>query len=218
MAGQYSEVSDKELLEGVSRREVDAFNTLYGRYNRLLYKRVYGRLENAEQSQEIMQDIWVSIWENPAFVKTGEAGSAKGFLYHYLAYRVLDSIRVENFNSIAAATHESLETVEETLSYVHVSEEYELKELESQIESILNGLPEQTAEIFVLHWRKGYSLKEIAGLLQMDERTVRQKSRESIAVLRKMLVSGDVDLASFRVIRNAATSIVYILFVTGKMV
>jgi RNA polymerase sigma-70 factor (ECF subfamily) len=104
--------------------------------------------------------------------------SAKGFLYHYLVWRVLDSIRKENFNCIAAATCEPLEVIEEALSYVHVSEEYEFKELESQIESILNGLPEQTAEIFVLHWRKGYSLKEIAGLLQMNEQTVRRKIRK----------------------------------------
>jgi RNA polymerase sigma-70 factor (ECF subfamily) len=217
MIGQYNELSDKELLEAVSHQDVEAFNTIYGRYNRLLYKRVYGRLENPQQSQEIMQDIWISIWERPGFVKTNEAGSAKGFLYHYLAYRVLDSIRVENFNFIAVATHESLEAVEETLSYVHVSEEYEFKELESQIESILNGLPEHTAEIFVLHWRKGYSLKEIAGLLQMNEQSVRRKSKESIAVLKKMLTSADVDWASFRVIRDAATSIVYILFIAGKM-
>jgi RNA polymerase sigma-70 factor (ECF subfamily) len=217
MREQYSEISDKELLEAVSRRDVEAFNTLYGRYNRLLYKRVYGRLENPQQSQEVMQDFWISIWEDSTFVKTDETGSAKGFLYHYLAWRVLDSIRTENFNSIAAATCESLETVKETLSYVHVSEEYELKELESQIESVLNGLPEQTAEIFVLHRQKGYSLKEIAGLLQMNELTVRRKSKESIAVLKKMLVSGDVERASFRVIRNMATSVVYIVFVVGEI-
>lgn len=210
MTGQYSEINDKELLEAVSRRDVEAFNTLYSRYNRLLYKRVYGRLKNQQQSQEIMQDIWISIWENPSFVKTGEAGLAKGFLYHYLAWRVLDFIRTENFNSIAAATHEPLEAVEETLSYVHVSEEYDIKEFKSQTDSILKGLPEQTAEIFVLHWQKGYSLKEIAGLLQINERTVRRKSKESIAVMKKMLVSGDADLVSFRVIRNTATSIVYI--------
>jgi RNA polymerase sigma-70 factor (ECF subfamily) len=215
MTGQYRETDDKELLEAVSRRDTEAFNTLYGRYNRLLYKRVYGRLENPDQSQEIMQDLWISIWEDPTFVKTNEAGSAKAFLYHYLTWRILDSIRTESFNLIAAATREPLEAVDKTLSYVHVSEEYELKELESQIESVLKNLPEQTAEIFVLHWRKGYSLKETATLLHLNERTVRQKSKEGIAMVKKLLISSDVDVASFSVIRNTATSIVLLLLSGG---
>lgn len=187
MVEEYKKMTDKGLLEAVSRQEVGAFNVLYDRYNILLYKMVCRRLENRGRSQEIMQDLWISIWEDSGIVKTNEAGSAKGFLYHYLFWRVLDSIRKENFNFIAAATHETLESVEETLSYVHVSEECELKDLESQIESILNGLPGQAAEIFLLSRRKGYSLKETAKLLHLNERSVRQKSKESIAALKKGL-------------------------------
>jgi RNA polymerase sigma-70 factor (ECF subfamily) len=209
--------SDEELLESVSRQDVKAFDTLYEKYNRLLYKRVYRRLENHWQSQEVMQNLWISIWEKPSFVKTDERGSAKGFLYHYLSWRVLDSIRKEAFNCIAAANHEPLESVEDMLSYVHVSEEYEFKELELQIDYILNGLPEQTVEVFVLHWRKGYSFKEISNLLSMDEQTVRRKSKESISVLRRMLVDGKIDRTSFRVVRDTATSIIYILFVAERI-
>jgi RNA polymerase sigma-70 factor (ECF subfamily) len=211
MTKQNNDVADKALLEAVSRHEADSFNVLYDKYNRLLYTRVSGRLEDPEQSKEIMQDFWIRIWEDSSFVKVNTSGSAKGFLYHYLSYRVLDFIRKESFNIIAAATCESLEDVEEKLSYVHVSEEYERKEFEVQIASILNSLPEQTAEIFVLHWQKDYSLKEIAGLLQLNERTVRQKSKESIALLKELFKSGATGWASFCVIRNTASSAVYIL-------
>lgn len=211
----YKDRTDKELLTAISARNTEAFSVLYDRYNRLLYKRVYGRLENQEQAREVMQELWISIWENPSFVKTDNAEAAKGFLYHYLSYRVLDAIRKEHFNAIAAATHESLEQIEEELSYVHVSEEYDIKELQSQIKAILKELPGQTAEIFVLHWQNGHSLKETAELLHLNERTVRQKSKEGIAILKKMVENGDIDSVSLQVVRNATTVVVYILCLTA---
>jgi RNA polymerase sigma-70 factor (ECF subfamily) len=190
MTGQHEDTGDKELLDAIAQQDVRTFNILYGRYNRLLYAKVLGRLKNPGQAREIMQGLWISIWERPAFVKTNETGAAKGFLYHYLAYRVLDFIRKEKFHAIAIATREPLEAVEETLSYVHVAEEYELHEFEARVASIIDGLPDQTAEIFTLHWRQGYSLKEVANLLQLDERSVRQKSKESIDVLKRLIGSG----------------------------
>ncbi|MGC3977462.1 MAG: sigma-70 family RNA polymerase sigma factor [Paludibacteraceae bacterium] len=209
--------TDGELFEAISRQDIDAFNALYGRYNRLLYKRVYGRLEDAVQSQEIMQDFWITIWTKPDFVKTADDGSAKGFLYHYLAYRVLDAIRKENFKRIASATHTPLEQLEEKLSYLHVSEEYEIKELEVLIDAALRDLPGQTAEVFILHWRKGYSLKETADLLHLNERTVRLKSKESIAALRRMIENGDIDATSFKIMRDTSLVIVYVVFLSDKM-
>lgn len=201
-----------------SHQNADAFNVLYDRYNRLLYKRVYGRLEDPIQSQEVMQNFWVTVWTKPDFVKINAEGSAKGFLYHYLSYRVLDAIRNENFKVIATATHESLEQVEEKLSYLHVSEEYEIKELDAIIDTVLKDLPGQTAEIFILHWRKGYSLKETADLLHLNERTVRLKSKESIAILKRMIASGEIDASSFRVVRDASMVVVYIILLSDKVI
>jgi RNA polymerase sigma-70 factor (ECF subfamily) len=181
-------MTDKELLHAISGQDVESFNVLYGRYNRLLYSRAYSRTGKSRESREIIQDVWINIWENPSFVRTNSDGMAKGFLYHYLSYRILDFFRKEKFHLfhfIDISTCTSPEEIEEQLSYVHVSEEYENRELESQIRSVVNSLPEQTAEIFVLRWRKGYRLKKIAELLHLDERTVRQKSKESIAVMKR---------------------------------
>jgi RNA polymerase sigma-70 factor (ECF subfamily) len=213
-----SDKKDSELLDAIFRHDIDAFNVLYNRYNRLLYKRVYSRLEDSTLSQEIMQDLWITVWTKPGFIKTNQEGSAKGFLYHYLSYRVLDAIRKENFKAIASATYETLEHLEEKLSYQHVSEEYEIKELESIIDNILRDLPNQTAEIFILHWRKGYSFKETADLLHLNERTVRLKSKESIALLKKMIEEGDIDATSFRIVRDAATVIVYVIVLSDTIV
>lgn len=217
MSEHCAEIADNELLKAISLRDVYSFNTLYHRYNRLLYKRVYGRLENPDQSQEIMQEFWVTVWTKPDFVKTTESGSAKAFFYHYLSYRVLDCIRKTNFNIIATSNCESLQEVEEELSYMHVSEEFEIKELELLIDSILKDLSGQTAEIFVLHWRNGYSLKETAQILKLNERTVRQKSKESIAILKKMIERGEIDSASFKVVREMSTVVVYVILVSEKM-
>jgi len=211
-------MSDQELLEAISHENVSAFNELYNKYNKVLFKKAYMRVQNTIHAEEIMQEFWIDIWEHPTKIKWNQDGDTKGFMSSYLLFRILDSVRKESANVMASESNVSLENIENELSYSHVSEEYEIKELETVINGILNELSEKSAEIFMLHYRDGYTMKETADMLQVNERTVKYKSKECISTLKKILESEGNDITSFTVLKNASSCIVYIILLSDQMI
>jgi RNA polymerase sigma factor (sigma-70 family) len=211
-------MSDQELLEAISHENVSAFNELYNKYNKVLFKKAYMRVQNTIHAEEIMQEFWIDIWEHPTKIKWTQDGDTKGFMSSYLLFRILDSVRKESANVMASESNVNLENIENELSYSHVSEEYEIKELETVINGILNELSEKSAEIFMLHYRDGYTMKETANMLQVNERTVKYKSKECISTLKKILESEGNDITSFTVLKNASSCIVYIILLSDQMI
>jgi len=70
----------------------------------------------------------------------------------------------------------------------------------------------------MLHYRDGYTMKETADMLQVNERTVKYKSKECISTLKKILESEDNDITSFTVLKNASSCIVYIILLSDQMI
>jgi RNA polymerase sigma factor (sigma-70 family) len=214
----FTKMSDKELLEAISHEDVNAFDELYSKYNKTLFRKAYIRVKNTLRAEDIMQEFWIDIWEHPTRIKWNQDGEAKGFLSSYLLFRILDSVRKESSNVMASEKKVSLDTIENEWLYSHVTEEYDIRELETVIYSILQKMPEKSAEIVMLHYRDGYTIKETADLLQMNERTVKYKSKECIAALKKILESKDKDATSFTVVKNASSCVVYIILMSDTLI
>lgn len=68
----------------------------------------------------------------------------------------------------------------------------------------------------MLH-RDGYTIKETAEILKMNERTVKYKSKQAIAALKKVMEKEGMDAKSFKVVRNVSSSVIYIVFMTDKL-
>jgi RNA polymerase sigma factor (sigma-70 family) len=212
-------MSDQELLEAISNEDVNAFNELYSRYNKFFFKKTYMRVQNTLRAEDIMQEFWIDVWKYPTKIKWNQEGDAKGFMSSYLLFRILDSFRRESLNVMSSEKKVSLDNLENELSYSHVSEEYDIKELETVILEILQKMPEKSAEIVLLHYRDGYTIKETADLLHMNERTVKYKSKECINALKEILESKDKkDATSFTVVKNVSSCVVYILLMSDKLV
>ena len=210
-------MSDQELLEAISLKDVSAFSHFYEKHNKQLFSKAYARVKDITMAEEIMQNFWIDIWEHSKKIKTNQDGDAKGFLSNFLLFRILDFLRKAKVNTIVLTDQETIENIENQMSYTHVSEEYDIKELETVINGILEEFPGKMAEIFALHYKEGYTLKETAHILQMNERTVKYKSKESVETLKKMLTKEGIDITSFRVARDISSSIVYIAFWADSM-
>lgn len=211
-------MSDLELLEAIARKDVNAFNSLYRKYNKFLLTKASLRIQDTELAEGIMQDFWIEVWIQPSKIKCNTDGNAKGFLSNYLLFRVLDFYRRESMNVIALANNETLEHIEDEFSYTHISEEYDIKELELVINCILKDFPNKMGEIFMMLHRDGYTIKETAKILNMNERTVKYKSKQAIATLKEMMEKERVDATSFKVIRDVSSSVIYIVLIADKIV
>lgn len=77
--------TDKELLHLMERRENTAFRIFYLRYRSLVKKRIYAYIRRRELAEDVAQEFWIRIWENPQTMKTNEKGSAFCYLYSMLS-------------------------------------------------------------------------------------------------------------------------------------
>ncbi|WP_057936710.1 RNA polymerase sigma factor [Algoriphagus resistens] len=57
------EASDEELYERIKKSDHSAFNELLNRYWKSMFGFTFRMLQNLEQSEDIVQEIFLSIWE-----------------------------------------------------------------------------------------------------------------------------------------------------------
>ncbi len=211
-------MSDKELIEAISQKDEAAFNSFYNKYYRLLYEWAFRRTYDLELTDEITQNFWIAIWMKPEIIKTDTNDSANKFLLHHFTYRMLDFLKSSYVKALSDTDRVSFEKLENELSYTHVSEEYEIKEFESIINEILKGFPDKMGEIFMMLHRDGYTIKETAEILKINERTVKYKSKQAIDTLKKIMEKEGMDAKSFKVVRDVSSSVIYIIFIADKII
>lgn len=160
-------VTDKELLEAICQRNESDFNEFYDRYYRLLYHWAFRRTGDFGLTDEITQNFWMSVWTEPSLIKTDAAGSANNFLLHHFTYRMLDYLKSSYVKTMSEKKRVSFDDLENDLICSSITEEYDLKDFEKVMTDVLQELPGKMAEIFVLLYQEGYTIKETAAKLQM---------------------------------------------------
>lgn len=178
------EKSDRELLEAIADRDEKAFNEFYKRYSFLLYKFALNRMGNTDASNDVGQEFWSNLWLKPQNIRTNDMGSAKNFLLSFYTYRILDYLRSPNQKEKAIDSEEELTSLENSLSYSHILEEIEEKEIHTLIDKVIEGLPELTRDIFVHRWKEQHSIKETASHFEVDEKTVYNRTFVALTAIR----------------------------------
>ena len=57
-------VSDSELIERLCLSDIDAFDQIFDRYGGKLYGFTIRYLKSKEESEELVQDVFLKIWQN----------------------------------------------------------------------------------------------------------------------------------------------------------
>jgi RNA polymerase sigma-70 factor (ECF subfamily) len=56
--------SSPEFLKSLKNREASAISALVNKYNKTLYNAAFGMGMNSDQTQEVVQEVWASFFEN----------------------------------------------------------------------------------------------------------------------------------------------------------
>jgi hypothetical protein len=68
----------------------------------------------------------------------------------------------------------------------------------------------------MLH-RDGYTIKETAKILNINERTVKYKSKQAMRILKRIIEKEGLDVTSFKVIKDVSSSVIYVMFIGDKI-
>lgn len=151
------------VLKSLKKRQDSALKQLYDLYWRKMFNHAFKILENQGLCEDIIQEIFISFWENAA---TKEIKNTESYLFTALKYKISNCLRDRKYISINVNVLESLPSNDFFPSLL------EYNDLEGQILQTMDELPEKCRNVFYLSRMKDYSNQEIAVELNISKRTV----------------------------------------------
>ncbi len=177
---KYQSESDELLLSMSANGDLSAFSTLYDRYWKALLAKAYARLKSKEDAEEVVQELFISIWHRRQKIEL--VYSLKTYLFASLRYQILSFIAKQQYRkdeiSIDGAENSALWLQDDEFHSI------EMKELQSKIDLIVDQLPEKCRIIFKMSRNEGMSAKNIASTLNISHRTVETQISKAIRVLK----------------------------------
>ncbi len=157
--------NEAESLARLRAGDAGALTDIYHAYWEKLFLAAYNMLKDREAAEDIVQDIFVSLWAKRESLEIHTALNA--YLYSATRYQVFKVIREGKKHVFV------FENIEERIWGEGGAENrlYQ-KDLQEKVKEVVNGLPEKCREIYLLSREAQLSHKEIAERLGLSTKTV----------------------------------------------
>ncbi|MFD1630280.1 RNA polymerase sigma factor [Pseudopedobacter beijingensis] len=177
----YSSYSDKELFDLLKNGNRNAFAEIYDRYWALLYKHAYRLIKDQDLAQDVVQEVFVSLWDKIKAIDL--QFSISSYLYTAVRNKVLNLIQRDKVKN---------NYIESLANFVASSEaitDYRLREglLKEKIEKEVAALPSKMRQVFEMSRIQNMSHKQIAEELNLSDKTVKKQMSNAIKILRLKL-------------------------------
>jgi RNA polymerase sigma-70 factor (family 1) len=171
--------TDQQILEHLAQSDVRAFDFLYQKYFSKLYGAVYKRLQNRALTEEVVQELFISLWERRTVLAIST--TIEAYLFSSVKYLVIAQYKKNNlFEKYSNSLNPEADNDNFTEQIVAFDE------LNTAYQNALNLLPERCREVFVLK-RSGLSQREISEKMDISEKTVENQMTKALKILRYAL-------------------------------
>ena len=175
------ETNEKILVTRLNKDDVIAFDTLFSLYGNKLYGFAFKYLKSKSESEELVQEVFVRIWENRASIQSGYSFKSYLFKIALNQIRKFFNRRKTMLECMAQLKEEQTEEDNHTTDIIDYGSVLEL------IDEVIQQLPERKREIFLLSRKEGLSSKEIAEKLNIVVGTVDNQVSDALRIIRKKL-------------------------------
>lgn len=178
--------TDTDLLVAIRGGDRVAFAELYRRTSRQLLGYVQQRVIDHAQSEEVLQEVFLEVWENAARFDP-ERAKASGWLHAIAHHRAIDRIRSaqkarERDLRIGIRDHDEAEhLVDDHIDQVADS---------ATLREAMHQLTPLQREVIMLRYLKDLSVVETAQLLDVNVSTVKTRIRDGLVRMRAWASTG----------------------------
>jgi RNA polymerase sigma-70 factor (family 1) len=156
--------TDRDLLEAVRKNNQQAFAELFRRHWKKVHAMAYVRIRLEDATQEIVQELFISLWEKRATLSITHLPSylsraVKNRVLNYIDSQTVRTRHCENFTRLKQE-HDNV-----------TQKDVELNELMDVIENGIERLPEKSKKVYLLN-QEGRSIQEISNLLHISEKAI----------------------------------------------
>jgi len=172
---------DTELIDRLQKGDVDAFDSIYDKYSGKLYAFGLKYLRSTGEAEELVQSVFLKVWENYKSLK--KELSFKSYLFTIAYNDICKLFRKRNYqqkfiSDTLAENPQASFDIEEGIDYQSVLE---------RVHQIVDKLPERQKTIFLKSREEGKSTKEIAEEVGLSSGTIDNYISESLKFIRSRL-------------------------------
>ena len=173
--------SEKEALSAMRHDDEHAFNAIYNEHCMKLFSVAYNCVKSSEIAEEIVQEIFVSLWINRKVQVI--TSSIRSYLIGAVRNKAFDYIDKQQVRN--RYKQNALKTFD--VSHNSTQEEIEYEDLNAIINREIDTLPETTKSIFILSRFKGFSNSQIADHYSLSIKAVEYHVTKALKHLRLQL-------------------------------
>ncbi len=177
-----TEADEEQLLAKAMQFDDAALGELYDRYEARIYGYIYRRTGDQVLAEDLTAQVFLKMLESIRDQKAWRS-SFSGWLYRIAHNLVVDTYRrkgrhgavdLEDVPQTAAESQNPEETVEQTLDA-------------ERLRSATRRLTDEQAEVVSLRFLEGYSIAEVAGMMNRTEGAIKALQYRAVATLRTLL-------------------------------
>jgi len=169
------------LLASLKKGNRAAFEAIFDLYENRLYYFVFSITKSEYATEEILQEVFIKIWTKKETIDPKRSFEsfiftiAKNLTYNYLRNIAnQQSLKEEYWKNISSLNEETKDSIL-------------LAEYEDIVHDILQQIPTQKRSIYILSKQQGKSNKEIADLLGITQKTVKNHLWKTLQIIRAQL-------------------------------
>lgn len=170
---------ESEIIGRIRQGDLIQFETLFRSSYVSLVKYARTLLKDHDTAEEIVQDLFFSLWQNKEKIKI--ESSLNGYLFrsvHNRCLHYIEHLKVVERHENEMAEQSYAESPADILQY---------KELQARIARTLEKLPERCGQIFCMSRYEGLKYSEIAEKLSVSIKTVEANMGRALKEFRKAL-------------------------------
>lgn len=174
------------IVKRLAADEKKALDELYNFYYPRLYAFAKKFLKVEDEINDIIQDVFVKLWENRRKIKNYET-------YNALIFTITKNAIISYFREKIKqdSFHERVKEMA-TSNAVFMDDSVEYEDIREKVDLLIEQLPDKRKQVFKLSREQGLSNKEIAEQLNISIKTVENHTMHAIRFLRKHLKAIDI--------------------------
>lgn len=172
---------DSVIVDSLKKGDVKMFEKIFRHFYNPLCNYADSILKDTEEAEDAVQQIMITVWEKRNSLEISV--SLKSYLYRAVHNGALNIIRKNKVRSVYAEEVQQIGDTAETTA----ADPIEIKEMNHQIASAINNLPEQCRMVFKLSRFEGMKYSEIASHLNISVKTVENHMGKALKQIRLQL-------------------------------
>jgi RNA polymerase sigma-70 factor (family 1) len=157
--------SDCELVEKLQKGDLDAFDQIFKKYGDRLFGFAFSYLKSKEETEGLVQDVFLKIWQNRKNLK--KESSLKSYLFTIAYHNMCKLFRKKQIHEKFLEEKGFSEN-----TTINLEEQLEYKATLEQVDRLIERLSEKQRIIFIKSRKEGKSTREIAEEMNLAPGTV----------------------------------------------